>query len=178
MIASVGAWVRMSAGHACSGGRGCSHATLSCCTPVSKSVEVDEGENIFAAKAGHSVPVADLDAGQQADVSSCWNAGECGADWRHCWLSPRSYTRQSVRGPWCDVSRWEHSDIVAASSLLGHMASQRSGKKPVYICCFLSSPLLLPTRHYMALQDLENIAKMAVKQIIMERPSSTFAQTL
>ena len=54
VIASVGAWLRMSAGHACSGGRGCSHAALSSCTPVSKSVDV--GKNIFVAEAGHSVP--------------------------------------------------------------------------------------------------------------------------
>ena len=50
VIASVGAWLRMSAGHACSGG--CSHAALSSCTPVNMSVDV--GKNIFIAEAGHS----------------------------------------------------------------------------------------------------------------------------
>ena len=90
VIASVGAWLRVSAGHACSGGRGCSHAALSSCAPVNKSVDV--GEYIFVAEAGHSVP--SFMAGQSwcraagRCVDSCWNAAECGADWRHCWLSP------------------------------------------------------------------------------------------
>ena len=92
-------------------------------------------------------------------MPGCWNAGECEADWRHCWLSPPQLHQAECagRGPWCDVSRWEHSDIVAASSLLGHVASQRSGQKPVYICCFLSSPLLLPTRRYVVPLDMDGV---------------------